>query len=86
MSVMMVPYCGANVVYQQQEHLLLNCSVWPTENKQFHNHSSEKNNKINEVTKILADRDLRIEELEQQLQALTTIEQHIQQRDKTGDD
>ena len=47
---------------------------------------SEKNSKINEVNKIVADRDRRIEELEQQLQALTTIEQHIQQRDKTGDD
>ena len=48
--------------------------------------NSEKDNKIKEILKKVVDRDKRIEELEQQLQALTTIEQHIQQRDKSGDD
>ena len=42
---------------------------------------AEKDNKINQISKRVAARDQRIEELEQQLQALTTIEQHIQQRD-----
>ena len=36
--------------------------------------------------KQLTEQNLRIEELEQQLQALTTIEQHIQQREKSGGD
>ena len=40
--------------------------------------------KISTLLKQLTEQNSRIEELEQQLQALTTIEQTIQQRDKSG--
>ena len=47
---------------------------------------SQNSRKINILWKQVTEQNLRIEELEQQLQALTSIEQHIQQRDKTGGD
>jgi hypothetical protein len=47
---------------------------------------AERSRQYSSLRKQLAAQQRRIEELEQQLQALTTIEQHIQQRDRgTGD-
>jgi len=54
--------------------------------QQYLDEQSQSSRKINTLLKQLTEQNLRIEELEQQLQALTTIEQHIQQREKSGGD
>ena len=50
--------------------------------RQFLAEQTESENKINQLSKQIADQGKRIEELEQQQKALTTIEQNIQQREK----
>jgi hypothetical protein len=53
--------------------------------QQFLDEQGQSRRKINILWKQVTEQNQRIEELEQQLQALTTIEQNIQQRDKAGD-
>lgn len=53
--------------------------------QQFLEEQGQSSRKINILWKQVTEQNRRIEELEQQLQALTTIEQTIQQRDKAGD-
>lgn len=52
--------------------------------RQYLDEHRKNSRKIGTLTNQLAEQKLRIEELEQQLDALTSIEQEIQQRDKSG--
>jgi hypothetical protein len=54
--------------------------------QQYINDQGKSIRKINILWEQVTDQNRRIEELEQQLHALTTIEQNIQQRDKMGSD
>jgi hypothetical protein len=53
--------------------------------QQYLDEQGQSSRKISILWKQVTEQNRRIEELEQQLQALTSIEQHIQQRDKGGD-
>ena len=52
--------------------------------QQFLDTQAQDSRKISILWKQVTEQNRRIEELEQQLQALTTIEQNIQQRDRGG--
>lgn len=52
--------------------------------RQFLDTQAQDSRKISILWKQVTEQNRRIEELEQQLQALTTIEQNIQQRDRGG--
>lgn len=54
--------------------------------QQYLESQAQDSRKISILWKQVTDQNRRIEELEQQVQALTTIEQHIQQRDRGGDE
>lgn len=51
--------------------------------RQFLGEQRKANRKINILWKQVSEQNQRVEELEQQMQALTTIEQKIRQREKT---
>lgn len=54
--------------------------------QQYLDEQGQSSRKISILWQQVTDQSRRIEELEQQLQALTTIEQHIQQRDRGVED
>jgi len=54
--------------------------------QQYLYEQGQSSRKISILWKQVTEQNRRIEELEQQLHALTTIEQHIQQRDRGGGD